>query len=200
MYLRNGKAYYNPGSIDNIIKLQAFFRAKVVHEEYLPYLQSIKMIRKRFPHLTLDRNIQKVDLKKYKTAKKQTKKKKNTKIINKLEDNELGYNENDVYINDDEYIINQYESLKNMGSNIINGRKRSSRSNKGTQPDRYVDENFLEIILEDSKIDEILESGSDVDTDYHSDNDFSDEDSDGEWDENYQSPSEDEWSEDEISE
>ena len=131
MYLRNGKAYYNPGSMDNIIKLQAFFRAKVVHEEYIPYLQSIKMLRKRFPHLTLDRNIQKVDLKKNKLAKnqakKQAKKKKNIKSAVKKINNE-GL---ELHINDDEYIVNQYESLKNMGSNLINGRKRSSRSIEG---------------------------------------------------------------------
>ena len=102
----------------------------------------------------------------------------------------------ELNINDDEYIVSQYEFLKNMGSNLINGRKRSSRSNKGKQPERYVDENFLEIILEDSKIEDILESGSDVDTDYHSSDNFSNLDSDGEWDDNNESSSEDEWDND----
>jgi hypothetical protein len=188
MLLRNGKIYYNPGNIYNIIRLQSYFRYKISFNEFQPYLKSIKMIKKRFPHLQIDRNVSN-KLNKSKNVKKKSKKKNTKNIISKIKEVE------ENYINDDEYIVNQYESLKNMGSNIINGRKRSSRSNKGKQPERYVDENYIEIILEDSKIEEVFESGSDVDTDYQSDNDFSNQDSDGEWDENYESSDEDELSE-----
>lgn len=204
MYLRNGKLYHNPGSIDNIIKLQSYFRGRIVHNEFQPYLKSIKMIRKRFPHLKIDGSNNRTSLvnkvlksshtKSSKKPKKKTKKSK-VKKINTLDTDE---DNNNTYINDDEYIVSQYNSIKNMGSNVINGIKRSTRANKGKQPDRYVDENFIEIILEDSKIEEVLESGSDVETDYHSDDDFSNDDSDGEWDENYESSSEDECSEDDV--
>uniref|UniRef100_A0A6C0M0L5 Uncharacterized protein n=1 Tax=viral metagenome TaxID=1070528 RepID=A0A6C0M0L5_9ZZZZ len=199
MYLRNGKVYYNPGNIGNIIKLQSYFRGKISFNEFQPYLKSIKMIRKRFPHLHIDSDTKtktkQKNAKKTKTVKKTKTAKKNKKNIDMCveEKNNVIC---ELNINDDEYIVSQYEFLKNMGSNLINGRKRSSRSNKGKQPERYVDENFLEIILEDSKIEDILESGSDVDTDYHSSDNFSNLDSDGEWDDNNESSSEDEWDND----
>jgi len=160
-------------------------RGKLTYDEYKPYFLSLRKIKKRFPHLYLGKISKK--LKKSNNNKKITKKK--NKSSNKINISVIKSEKNN-YLNDVEFITQQYESIKNMGSNIINGQKRSSRNNKGQQPDRYIDDHFIEIFLEDSKIEEVLESGSDVDTDYHSSDNFSNEESDGEWDENYGSYSE----------
>ena len=189
MLLRNGKVYNKQMDVKTIIMIQTLFRGKKVYWEFHPYLHSLQTLIKRFPHLQINQ-------KSKKRVKKKSVKKKSVK--NKIKKNVIKYesgsnsnndpNDDDDYgdeDNDDAYIVKQYNSLKNMGSNIINGYKRSTRKNKGLCPDRYVDDNFIELMLEESTIEDVLESGSDVDTDFHSDGKVNSEYSDGEWDDSH---------------
>jgi hypothetical protein len=162
MKLRNGK---NTNITSQIIKVQSFFRMKIGRNKYYDYLKALHFLNKQHPHLFHFNFSQKKIKKKRKTIKKFS----NTNI------KEIKATEDDIFI------AKQYQNIKDLGTNIINGVLRSTRKNKQKKPDRYMDENYLEIMLEDSKIEEILESGSDVDSDYKSEEDVNSDESDGEW-------------------
>ena len=164
MKLRSGK---KTNSISQILKVQSFFRMKIDRNKYSDYLRAIHFLNKRHTHLFYFNRTQKIV----------KKKKKSKKLSNK--NKEIKATEDDIFI------AKQYQNIKDLGTNIINGVLRSTRKNKQKKPDRYMDENYLEIMLEDSKIEEILESGSDVDSDYKSEDDVNSDESDGEWNQDY---------------
>lgn len=174
MKLRNGK---NTNIIPQIVLIQSFLRMKKVKNKYKDHLQSLHFLKKQYPHLfQINFSLPKKNIKKNKTTNKKKKKRKCTKKTKIIEVNT---------IDDDMFIIQQYENIKDLGISSVNGLRRSNRKNKQKQPERYVDENYLEIILEDSKIEEVLESGSDVDSDYKSEEDVNSDESDGEWNPDY---------------
>ena len=140
---------------------------------YKDHLQALHFLKKQYPHLfQINASLKKINKK---VNKPNTKKKKKRNYTKKTETTEVNT------IDDDMFISQQYENIKDLGISSINGLRRSTRKNKQKQPERYIDEKYLEIILEDSKIEEVLESGSDIDSDYKSEEDVNSDESDGEW-------------------
>ena len=164
MKLRSGK---KTNILPQIIRIQSFFRMKKIKKENFDNLKAIHFLNKQFPHLFYFNTDVKIIKKKIINKNKKKKKSNTIKEVNPTED--------------DIFISQQYHHVKDLGISKVNGLKRSTRKNKQKKPDRYMDENYLEIMLEDSKIEEILESGSDVDSDYKSENDVNSEESDNEW-------------------
>lgn len=59
---------------------------------------------------------------------------------------------------DEQVILKQYTpQMETEGSIETNGRRVSTRANKGRPPTRYVDENFVEFMLDDVEVDLLLE-------------------------------------------
>jgi hypothetical protein len=170
MLLRSGNIYQVPIDLNQVILIQSLIRGYHDYHYYLPYRRAIHSLVKNFPHL-YHYKIKKKRISN--TTKKSNKKSKNNTEIN-IDENEV---QNDI-----EYIIEQYHLVKNLGTCQTNGLLRSTRKNKGKQPVRYVDDNFVKIMLEDDNIEDILASGSDIDSNYHSDADFDSEEEDQEWD------------------
>ena len=136
MLLRNGKIYYTPINISNLVLIQAFIRGEIDRRKYMKILAAIQLIKKDAPHLY-----------RYKPKVK----KKSLNVNNKLTRENNDINE----------IILQYNTLKHLGRN---NNFKSSRRNKGKAPDRYIDDSFLDIFIEsDDDIDAVFDSDSEYD-------------------------------------
>ena len=169
MLLRNGKIYHAPIDLNQVILIQSLIRGYQDYQHYLPFRKAIHSLVKNFPHLYH-----------YKIKKKRPPKKKSKQNI--IDSNTNEGQEDGEILNDIDYIIDQYHQVKNLGTFHRNGVLRSTRKNKGKQPDRYVDDDFVKIMLEDDNIEDVLASGSDLESNYHSDADFDSEEEDQEWD------------------
>jgi hypothetical protein len=56
-------------------------------------------------------------------------------------------------------IREQYRSMQYMGHSLNRrGIRRSRRVNKGQGPDRYIDDNFVKIFMEDNNLEDLLVS------------------------------------------
>lgn len=129
MKLRSGK---NTNIIPKIILIQSFFRMTKDKYKYKDHLQALHFLKKQYPHLfQINASLKKINKK---ANKQNIKKKKKRNYTKKTETPEVNT------IDDDMFISQQYENIKDLGISIIKGLRRSTRKNKQKQPERYIDE------------------------------------------------------------
>ena len=141
MKLRNGKQYrlFNKNDIKKVVFIQSLIRGYIVKTNYNDILVSIKIIHTKAPHL-------------YKYHPRKKKKQDEFHISQEMIE-----------------IREQYDTMKYMGySTNRRGIRRSTRKNKGKNPEKYIDDDFVEIFLEGDNYESIINSDNDDNEDIYS--------------------------------